>query len=128
MQQSLWYHSFEHVFINIFELFGSSNNFSGKIPFTGQMTTFNYFVFAGNPFLCGRPLVAQCQGDDFDQGNGQGQSYVEHEKDGFIDQWFYLSIGFGFAVGILGPLFVLVIKKPWCVAYFNLVDKIVDKS
>ena len=24
--------------------------------------------------------------------------------------------------------FFLVIKKPWCVAYFNLVDKIVDKS
>ena len=107
----------------------SNNNFSGKIPFTGQMTTFNAFAFGGNPQLCGRPLVAHCQGDDLDQGKGQGQSNVEDENDdGFIDQWFYLSIGLGFAVGILGPFFVLVIKKPWCVAYFNLVDKIVDKS
>ena len=57
----------------------SNNNLSDKIPFTGQMTTFNDSMFAGNPFLCGRPLVAQCQGDDLDQGNGQGQSNVEDE-------------------------------------------------
>ena len=107
----------------------SNNNLSGKIPFTGQITTFYASVFAGNPILCGRPLVAQCQGDDLNQGNGQGQSNAKDENDdGFIDQWFYLSIGLGFAVGLLGPFFVLGIKKPWCVAYFNLVDKIVDKS
>ena len=107
----------------------SNNNFFGKIPFTGQMTTFNASTFGGNPQLCGRPLVAHCQGDDLDQGKGQGQSNVEDENDdGFIDQWFYLSIRLGFAVGILGPFFVLVIKKPRCVEYFNLVDKIVDKS
>ena len=83
-------------------------------------------MFAGNPHLCGQPVVAQCQGDDLDQG--QGQSNVEDENDdGFVDPWFYLSIGLGFAVGILGPFFVIVIKKPWCEAYFMLVGKIVDK-
>ena len=42
-------------------------------------------MFAGNPHLCGQPLVAQFQGDDLDQG--QGQSNVEDENDdGFVDQ------------------------------------------
>ena len=63
----------------------SNNNFSSKIPFTGQMTTCNDSMFAGNPHLCGQPLVAQFQGDDLDQG--QGQSNVEDENDdGFVDQ------------------------------------------
>ena len=84
-----------------------SNNFFGKIPFTRQMTTFNASAFGGIPQLCGRPLVTKCQGDDLEQGKGQGQSKVEDENDdGFIDQWFHLSIGLGFAVGILGPFFL----------------------
>ena len=70
------------------------------------MTIFNDFVFTGNPHLCGPPLVAQCEGDDPDQGKGQGQSNVE---------------------AYLGPVFVIVIKKPCCEAYFRLVSKIVDK-
>ncbi|KAL6312468.1 hypothetical protein AAG906_021684 [Vitis piasezkii] len=81
----------------------SNNNFSGKIPFTGQMTTFGESAYVGNPHLCGPPLVAKCQGDDLDKGQGT----VEDENDDdFIDQWFYFSIGLGFALGILGPYFI----------------------
>ena len=31
-------------------------------------------------------------------------------------------------MSILSPFLVLVIKKSWCMTYFNLVDKIIDKS
>ena len=91
------------------------------------MTTFDEPAFARNTCLCGTPLVAKCQGDDLDQR--QGKSNIDDENDnGFIDQWFYLSIGLGFATGILSPFFILGIKKSWCDAYFNVVDKIIDKS
>ena len=71
-----------------------SNNFSSKIPLPGQMTTFDESTFARNPHLYGPLLGAYCPSDDLDQG--QRQSNVEDENDdGFIDQWFYLSIGIG---------------------------------
>ncbi|XP_019077767.1 receptor-like protein EIX1 [Vitis vinifera] len=100
----------------------SNNNFSGKIPFAGQMTTFTELAFTGNPNLCGTPLVTKCQDEDLDKR----QSVLEDKIDGgYIDQWFYLSIGLGFALGILVPYFVLAIRRSWCDAYFDFVDKIV---
>ncbi|XP_034695716.1 receptor-like protein EIX2 [Vitis riparia] len=96
----------------------SNNNFSGKIPFIGHMTTFTELTFVGNPDLCGTPLVIKCQ--------DKKQSVVEDKNDGgYIDQWFYLSVGLGFAVGILVPFFVLAIRKSWCDTYFDFVEKIV---
>ncbi|KAL6312594.1 hypothetical protein AAG906_005995 [Vitis piasezkii] len=37
----------------------------------------------------------------------------------------FTDIGLGFAVGILVPYFVLAIRRSWCDAYFDFVDKIV---
>ncbi|KAJ9693389.1 hypothetical protein PVL29_012241 [Vitis rotundifolia] len=107
----------------------SSNQLFGTIPssmfsltFLGQMTTFTELAFAGNPNLCGTPLVTKCQDEDIDKG----QSALEDKIDGgYVDQWFYLSIGLGFAVGILVLYFVLAIRRSWCDAYFDFVDKIV---
>jgi len=103
----------------------SNNNLSGMIPYRGQMTTFEASSFSGNPGLCGPPLVLQCQGDDSGKG---GTSTIEDSDDGFIDSWFYLSIGLGFAAGILVPMLVFAIKKPWRLSYFGFVDKIVDRA
>ncbi|KAJ7012934.1 LRR receptor-like serine/threonine-protein kinase FLS2 [Populus alba x Populus x berolinensis] len=61
------------------------------------------------------------------KGKG-GTSTIEDSDDGFIDRWFYLSIGLGFAAGILVPMLVFAIKKPWRVSYFGFVDKIVDRA
>ncbi|KAL6334603.1 hypothetical protein AAG906_019238 [Vitis piasezkii] len=100
----------------------SNNNFSGMIPFIGQMTTFNASIFYGNPGLCGAPLVRKCE------DNPEGQSAnddKDEDHNGFIDEWFYLSVGLGFAVGILGPFFVLILKRSWSEAYFSFVDEIV---
>ncbi|KAK7263905.1 hypothetical protein RJT34_31504 [Clitoria ternatea] len=88
----------------------SNNNLLGAIPYTGQITTFDTPSFARNPGLCGPPLPVRCQGDndpsnDFDEG--------ENEYDGLIDKWFYLSVGLGFAAGILVPYFILANKRSW---------------
>ena len=79
-------------------------------------------AFAGNPNLCGTPPVIKCQDEDEDKR----RSDVEDNIDGgYVDQWFYLSIGLGFAVSILVPYFVLAMRRSWCDAYFDFVDKIV---
>ena len=89
----------------------SNNNFSGEIPFTGQMTTFDGAVFHGNPGLCGAPLVIKCAPKNPGrQNNNDGK---DEDDNGFFDEWLYLSVGLGFAVGILGPLFVLMLKRSW---------------
>ena len=72
--------------------------------------------------FCGAPLVRKCE------DNPEGQSAnddKDEDHNGFIDEWFYLSVGLGFAVGILGPFFVLVLKRSWSEAYFSFVDEIV---
>ncbi|KAL6312481.1 hypothetical protein AAG906_012072 [Vitis piasezkii] len=84
----------------------SSNKLSGTIL---QAST----AFAGNPNLCGAPLVAKCQ----DEGLDKGQSDVEDETDNnFIDQWFYLSF-----------LLICTFSKSCYEVYFGFVNKIVGK-
>ena len=87
----------------------SNNNFSGKIPFIGHMSTFTKSAFTRNPNLCGAPLVIKCQDEDSDKR--QSASVEDKIIGGYVDQWFYLSIGLGFAVGILVPYFVLAMKR-----------------
>ncbi|KAL8510796.1 hypothetical protein ACS0TY_017571 [Phlomoides rotata] len=41
----------------------SWNNLSGRIPFTGQMLTFNGSAFMGNAGLCGLQILKSCVGD-----------------------------------------------------------------
>ncbi|XP_060670477.1 receptor-like protein 43 [Ziziphus jujuba] len=119
----------------------SSNMFSGAIPqslgplsFLGCSRLMNpllleMLAFVGNVGLCGGPLAVKCPGDDkngksdkewmtpMDTGNG----------DSFTDKWFYLSIGLGFAAGILVPYLITAMRKPWSGAYFDVVDKAVDR-
>ena len=76
----------------------------------------------GNPDPCGDPLATKFRIKDLYKRQG-----VVDDKDGggYIDQWFYMSVGLGFAVGTLVPYFVLVIRKSWCEAYFDFLDDIV---
>jgi Leucine-rich repeat (LRR) protein len=101
----------------------SYNNFLGSIPYTGHMTTFEASSFVGNPGLCGAPLVVKCPTG----GTDIGGTIENDSNDKFIDNWFYLSVGLGFAAGILVPYFILAIRKSWRNAYFAFVEKVVDR-
>ncbi|XP_010068966.2 receptor-like protein EIX2 [Eucalyptus grandis] len=102
----------------------SDNNFLGKIPYTQQMTTFDPSSYYGNPGLCGAPLNVTCPADEPDK---PGTTEDGGGVDEFIDQWFYLSVGLGYAAGILVPAVVLHIKSSWADAYFDFIDRIVRR-
>ncbi|PON38531.1 hypothetical protein PanWU01x14_311950 [Parasponia andersonii] len=62
----------------------------------GHMITFDAFSFGGNPGLCGAPLVVSYPGED-DYSN-EGRVFDDSSSDdGFIDTWFVLSVGLGYA-------------------------------
>ncbi|KAF7824589.1 receptor-like protein EIX2 [Senna tora] len=102
----------------------SNNNLSGAIPYTSQMTTFEATSYAGNLGLCGLPLPLKCPGDDDDPNKGASNEKNDGD-DGIIDKWFYLSVGLGFAVGLLVPYMILAVKRSWSDVYFDFVDFIV---
>lgn len=101
----------------------SNNNLTGMIPYSGQLSTFSESSFAGNPGLCGRPLPVECQRERPD--TGKTVENHDQDSDSFIDKWFYLSIGVGFAAGVLVPFLIISIRRPWSDAYFSFADKIV---
>ncbi|KAJ7949244.1 LRR receptor-like kinase family protein [Quillaja saponaria] len=104
----------------------SHNNFMGTIPYTDHMSTFDASSFAGNPGLCGPPLSVQCPGDDSTQGSDKRGTDEVEDDNKFIDKWFYLSLGLGFAAGILIPHLILAFNKSWSDAYFVFVDKVIE--
>ncbi|CAK9322375.1 unnamed protein product [Citrullus colocynthis] len=101
----------------------SNNNLSGKIPVGSQFQTFNASSFGGNPGLCGDPLSVVCQDTESSDGGGD----EDEHKNEVIDNWFYLSLGVGFATGILVPFCIFAAKRSWSTAYFRLLDKVVGK-
>ncbi|GAB4832534.1 hypothetical protein Ancab_006555 [Ancistrocladus abbreviatus] len=103
----------------------SDNILSGKIPFTGHMVTFGASSFAGNPGLCGDPLIVKCP----DVYSWKAGPIKEEEAgmDDVHDRWFYLSIALGFAAGVLGPYLILAVRKSWADAYFGIIDKIAHR-
>ncbi|KAH7527930.1 hypothetical protein FEM48_Zijuj05G0018400 [Ziziphus jujuba var. spinosa] len=108
----------------------SNNNFSGRIPYTHHMSTFDAPSFAGNIGLCGIPLDVKCPGDDDDDDDpekGLTTPKANTSVDSLVDKWFCLSIGLGFAAGILAPYLVITMKRSWSVAYFDAVEKVLDR-
>ncbi|OAY72776.1 Leucine-rich repeat receptor-like protein FASCIATED EAR2, partial [Ananas comosus] len=77
----------------------SYNNFSGRIPSGDQMQTLvDPTIYAGNPYLCGPPILKNCSGneptntpDETKQHNG-GLENIE----------IFLATGLGFIVGLWG--------------------------
>ncbi|KAL5543480.1 hypothetical protein UlMin_007264 [Ulmus minor] len=103
----------------------SNNNFSSMVPYTGHTTTFEAPSFAGNPGLCGPPLDVKCPGGDNDSTKVTSSDDVSSET--FIDNWFYLCVGLGFAAGLLVPFLIMAIRKSWSDAYFGIVDKVEER-
>ncbi|CAI8591338.1 unnamed protein product [Vicia faba] len=101
----------------------SNNNLRGVIPYTGHMTTFDALTFTGNPGLCGPPLPVKCSGDDDNRHSTNNDTNGE----GLFDNCSYLSLGLGFATGILVPYLIITIKSSWGDVYFDFVDQIIYK-
>ncbi|PON74299.1 Leucine-rich repeat domain containing protein [Parasponia andersonii] len=112
-------------FLGYFNL--SNNGFSGMIPYTGHMTTFEASSFGGNPGLCGAPLVVKCPGEDDYSSKGHVFDDSSSDDDSFIDKWFYLSVGLGFAAGLLVPYLMLALRKSWSDAYFRFMDDVAER-
>ncbi|PON84843.1 LRR domain containing protein [Trema orientale] len=120
----------------------SRNHISGHIPanisklgqlssldLSSHLTTFDSSSFAGNPGLCGAPLDVRCA-DDNDNDDDDDDDDLNKEwfvKDGFIDNWFYLSVGLGFVAGLIVPFLIMSVRKSWSIAYFGLVDEVAEK-
>ncbi|KAK6250585.1 hypothetical protein SCA6_004590, partial [Theobroma cacao] len=100
----------------------SYNNFSGQIPNGNQLQTLDDpSIYAGNPLLCGPPLLKKCLDDEPHQGNNDNGRDNPAEK-----MWFFIVIMSGFATGFWGVVGVLIFKKSWRHAYFLLVDRSKD--
>ncbi|KAM7489919.1 hypothetical protein LguiB_027403 [Lonicera macranthoides] len=108
-------------FLSVLDL--SSNNFSGKIPLTTKLQTFNAFVYAGNDKLCGLllPLCPEDESTSFSLPNDHRKA-----KDTFVTTGFYVSVVPGFAIGFWGFIGPLMFRSTWRYAYFKLLDKIQD--
>ncbi|KAL6880176.1 hypothetical protein ACP4OV_011741 [Aristida adscensionis] len=101
----------------------SYNNLTVRIPSGPQLDTLyvgNPSIYAGNVGLCGRPLQKNCSNQGEDQGG------LERTQEGHGIE-FYLGLGCGFIVGNWVAFGVLLFKRSWRIAYFQLPNKLYDK-
>ena len=109
------------TFLGVLNL--SYNNLFGRIPSGTQIQTFSPFSFFGNAELSGAPLSKNCPEDEEETqsptGVGENREYPEIA-------WFYVGMGSGFFVGVLGVSVTLFFQWAWRHAYFQFVDDIKD--
>ncbi|PON54774.1 LRR domain containing protein [Parasponia andersonii] len=99
----------------------SNNNFSGKIPTGTQLQSFDAAVYMGNPELCGAPLLNKCRGEE--TGSGGTEEANEHGvEDRFISDGYFINLGLGFVVGLLGVCATLLVNKSMRNSYFKFLN------
>nr|CAD1821143.1 unnamed protein product [Ananas comosus var. bracteatus] len=98
------------------------NNLSGKIPTGGQFDTLNDpSNYIGNYYLCGPPTIKNCSDEELNPYSKRDDNNGTHET-----IWLYLGMGSGFATGFWGVYFVLLFRRSWRIAYFQMTDKLFD--
>ncbi|XP_058076468.1 receptor-like protein EIX1 [Magnolia sinica] len=101
----------------------SFNNLWGKIPSGNQLQTFqDPSIYMGNIGLCGSPLPIKCVDDETPHTPMPVGGDLEKDKEEYEMRWFYSAIGPGFAMGFWGFCGVLILKKPWRIAYYRFFD------
>ncbi|XP_064995379.1 receptor-like protein EIX2 [Musa acuminata AAA Group] len=104
----------------------SYNNLSGRIPIGNQLQTFtDPSIYAGNPNLCGPPLLKNCtvniaKVDEEEQNEDSSESRME-------TLWLYTSITLGFITGFWAICGSLLLRQTWRIAYFRAIDNMCDK-
>ncbi|KAF2320666.1 hypothetical protein GH714_029894 [Hevea brasiliensis] len=93
----------------------AKNNLAGSIP----VTFGDFKAMSLEQYINEYPPYGKCRGVYYEESlivnikDGGGGSIVEDSSDGFSDMWFYLSIGLGYAVGIVA------ISKPNFIKCFS---------
>ncbi|KAK7279870.1 hypothetical protein RJT34_24929 [Clitoria ternatea] len=101
----------------------SFNNFMGKIPLGTQLQSFTNLSYIGNPQLCGPPLTRNCRHDETTD-NTKPMTEDGDDVDRFeVYSCFYMGLGIGFAVGLLGVLSVIYFNRACNHAYFRFLDR-----
>ncbi|WVZ71956.1 hypothetical protein U9M48_020483 [Paspalum notatum var. saurae] len=104
----------------------SYNNFTGKIPSGAQLDTLyaaNPSMYNGNIGLCGHPLPNNCSS----KGDASKQRGPGRAEEGLGIESIYLGLGCGFVVATWMAFGVLLFKRSWRIACFQLPDKLYDK-
>ncbi|GLU18817.1 hypothetical protein SLE2022_350940 [Rubroshorea leprosula] len=100
----------------------SYNNLSGSIPTGYQLQTLeDPTIYAGNPQLCGAPLLKKCSNDTPTIANFKG-----NDEGALKRMWFYIVVMLGFAIGFWGVVGTLIFVKSWRYAYFQWMDGVQD--
>ncbi|KAM7461606.1 hypothetical protein LguiA_029727 [Lonicera macranthoides] len=107
-----------------------TSNFSGKIPSSTQLQSFNASAYTGNHELCGLPLTKNCSEDEsasVPPSSHRGKGYTnEKDVDMFITPGFYVSVVLGFTFGFWGFVGPLLLRSSWRYSYFMFLDKMKD--
>ncbi|KAG1362576.1 receptor-like protein EIX2 [Cocos nucifera] len=106
----------------------SNNNLSGRIPRGNQLQTFcDPSIYDGNPNLHVWPLPG-CLNIAPSKSPFQTRAQEEEPRNGDESEmiWLYASSSLGFVVGLLGFIYVLMIKQAARVAYFHMIDMTYD--
>nr|XP_010910731.1 receptor-like protein EIX2 [Elaeis guineensis] len=106
----------------------SNNNLSGRIPWGNQLQTFcDPSIYSGNFDLHGWPFP-WCFNDAPSKSPFQNRGEEEEHENGDESEmiWFHACSALGFVMGLLGFIYVLVIKQAIRIAYFHVIDMTYD--
>ncbi|KAL7122796.1 hypothetical protein ACP275_01G066400 [Erythranthe tilingii] len=102
----------------------SNNNLSGQIPTGRQLQTLeDPGIYAGNPQLCGPPLLLKkCHSEDENHNDVQDDEDGDDEDERVETIKFYAVLISGYAAGLWGIIGVLVIQTTWRQALFRFAE------
>ncbi|KAL2334893.1 hypothetical protein Fmac_016106 [Flemingia macrophylla] len=103
----------------------SHNSLSGRIPLGRHFQTYDASSFEGNNDLCGEQLNKSCPGD---QTSVKSPEPVVHGEDSVFYEALYMSMGLGYFTGFWGLIGLILIWKPWRIAYLRFLNRFTNWS